>query len=72
MVVGEGNMTLHHMVESMGWSHMWALNVCVVEYEPWSQSTHQQHVMFLVCLDQRGKDEDHMEGQCIGTHIGSI
>ena len=44
--VGEGNMNLPHMVESMGWSHMRILIVRVVEYEPWSRSTHQRHPMF--------------------------
>jgi hypothetical protein len=39
--VGEGNMNFPHMVESMGWYHMRVLTMCVVEYEPWIQSTHQ-------------------------------
>jgi hypothetical protein len=69
--VGEGNMEFPHMVESMDWSHMWVLVAHVVEYEPWSQSTHQRHAMFQVCLDQREKDEEHLEEQCIGTLIGS-
>jgi hypothetical protein len=68
---GKGNMTLPHMVGSMGWSHMWVLTMCVVEYESWSQSTHYQHVMFLVCLDQRARDEEHLEGHYISTQIGS-
>jgi hypothetical protein len=67
--VGEGNMKIPHMVESMGWSHMWVLDVCVVEYDPWSLSTHEQHAMFQVCLDRRIKDEEHLEGPCIGALI---
>jgi len=48
------SMEFPHMVESMDWCHRWVLFVCVVEYEPWSQSTHKQCVMFQVFLDQQG------------------
>jgi hypothetical protein len=58
-VVGEGSMGFPHMVVGKDWPQTWVPIEHVGEYGPWTQSTHRQCVMFLVCLDQMVKGEEH-------------
>jgi diaminopimelate epimerase len=60
MLVGEDSMGFPHMVVDIEEPQTWVLIEHVDEYGPWTQSTHRQHAMFQVCLDQKVKDEEHL------------
>jgi len=67
--VGEGSMGFSHTLVCKDWSQTWVLIECVGEDVPWTQSTHRQHEMFWVCIDQIVKGEEHQVIWYKGTSI---